>query len=313
MNHIDQGSQPVAADIQTLLRSEKFKKSIQERQSISIEDAAKFVSMFETAVRKNQKLLTCSPKSIELAAHKLADLGLSPVDTFNQVYLYHRWNDNVKSNECVIDVGWRGMCVLAHKLCNISIESDVIFKGEVFQCEKGTLPLLRHVIDINADRSDSSVVAVYAKATLPNGLQKYEIMTKNQIEVIKQISMKKNKGLTPAWENFYTEMARKTVVKRLCKQLNELEKINTIIDLEQEEDYFHENSQPDTSKTAAQRLTDRIKSNIQKSNGPNHPHVSNFPHLTHEEKASLDASWREFEEGEPISVSPEHEDCVVVL
>ncbi|MFY4731386.1 recombinase RecT [Nitrospira sp. BLG_2] len=293
-------------DIQALLQSDKFKLSIQQRQALSPEDAAKFVSMFESAVRKNQKLLTCSPKSIELAAHKLADLGLTPVDTFNQIYLYHRWNDTVKSNECVIDVGWRGYATLAYKLCGTSIESDVVFEDEGFQCEKGTTTILSHRVNIFADRSEGKVVAAYAKATLPSGMVKYEIMTKLQIEVIKKISIEKNKKLTPAWVNFYTEMARKSVVKRLCKQLNELEKINSIIELENEEDYFE--SEPiDTSKTAAQRLTDRIKSNIQSKS-------SAAPAISHEERATLDASWREFEEGEELlPVRPEHEDCVVVL
>lgn len=271
------------SDIQALLRSDNFKQSIQTRQAISAEDAAKFVSMFETAVRKNPDLLSCSPKSIELAAHKLADLGLSPVDTFSQIYLYYRWNSNTRCNECVIDVGWRGMCTLAYKLCQISIESDVIFNGDHFQCEKGTTPMLRHVIDINADRSESNVAGVYAKATLPNGLQKYEIMTKLQTDGIKKISIEKNKKLTPAWANFYTEMARKTVVKRLCKQLNEHEKINRIIDLENEDDYFNDarDSSADNSKTASQRLTDKIKANLGKQP----------PALAHEEKVTLDDTF----------------------
>lgn len=292
------------SDIKTLLRSDAFKQSIQERQAISPEDAAKFVSMFESAVRKNPDLLSCSPKSIELAAYKLADLGLSPVDTFNQVYLYYRWNNTVKSNECVIDVGWRGLCTLAYKLCGISIESEVIFGGETFQCEKGTIPVLRHVIDINAVRSEDNMVAVYAKATLPGGIQKYEIMTKLQTDGIKKISIEKNKKMTPAWANFYTEMARKSVVKRLCKQLNELEKINRIIDLESEEDYF-DDAKPhsqDASKTAAQKLSDRIRSNVQKERIA----------LAHEEKVVLDVQWQEEDEvlldsGLPDEYAPRQE------
>lgn len=281
------------SDIKELLRSDSFQASIETRLALPKEEAVKFVKMFESAVRRSPKLLLCSAKSIELAAHKLADLGLSPIDTFNQVYLIP------KGNECTIDIGWRGLCVLAHKIGGVKVLSEVVYEGDTFTLEKGDTQKIAHKIDIMADRSESKMMAVYAIASLPDGTKKIEIMNKKQVDGIKAIAFKRNRSDTPAWTDFYTEMARKTVVKRLCKQLNEVDGIARIIDIDQDENYFDgANSDAiDPSKTAAQRLTDRIKCNLQKQ-----PEA-----LAHEEKVTLDEKWQDEEEGEflPVHELPE--------
>jgi len=270
--------------VQELLRSPSFKQSIEIRLAGSEDDTLRFIKMFESSVRKNPKLLECTPKSIELAAYKLADIGLSTVDTYKQLYLKPEWNSELRAKECVIDVMWRGLCVLAFKLGGVAIQSDVVFEGDFFECEKGAAQRLEHKINLTADRSESKMVAVYAIATYPNGSQKIEVMNKQQTDFIKAIAVARNKKESPAWKDFYTEMARKTVVKRLCKQLNEFPEISALADIDSDTSYFDNNAaDPEQqSKTASQRLTDRIRNNVQKK-VPAEPIVVNWQEEDEEE------------------------------
>ena len=65
-------------------------------------------------------------------------------------------------------------------------------------------------------RTDDDIVSVYAVAHLKDGYTQFEVMTRDEVEAIRERSKSKSHG---PWVTDFAEMARKTVVKRLCKYL----------------------------------------------------------------------------------------------
>lgn len=64
--------------------------------------------------------------------------------------------------------------------------------------------------------NNGAIMGAFAVALFEDGGLVYEVMSKDEIESCRKVSKAKN---SPAWSQFWTEMARKTVVRRLCKNI----------------------------------------------------------------------------------------------
>ncbi len=118
----------------------------------------------------------------------------------------------------------RGLLKLAYNSGEIrSLVVEAVCEVDTFDYSptRGHEPII-HKIDLTKDRGD--VFAVYAQATLKDGGIIFDVMTANQINAIRDRSdawrafvAKKIKS-TP-WSTDWSEMARKTVFRRLSKYL----------------------------------------------------------------------------------------------
>lgn len=63
---------------------------------------------------------------------------------------------------------------------------------------------------------DKPIIGVFAVCRFKDGEVLTEVMTKKEIDKCKAQSRAKN---SPAWSNFWGEMAKKTVIRRLCKSI----------------------------------------------------------------------------------------------
>lgn len=64
--------------------------------------------------------------------------------------------------------------------------------------------------------NDGDIIGVFAVCLFTDGGLIYETMTKAEVEQCRKSSKAKN---SPAWDKFWSEMARKTVMRRLCKSI----------------------------------------------------------------------------------------------
>jgi recombination protein RecT len=129
-----------------------------------------------------------------------------------------------------------------------NVYCHVVYKGDEFQETLGTSVEIKHI----PKRQSSEIELVYAVAVLFDGSKQIEVMTINEINEIrdksesyKAFSMGKIKSCV--WTDFYNEMARKTVIRRLCKYLpktQQWEKLANAIKLD-EQDYAMNDSQWD--------------------------------------------------------------------
>ena len=65
--------------------------------------------------------------------------------------------------------------------------------------------------------NDGNIIGVFAVCQYQDGGIVYEVMSKDEVEKCRKSSKAKN---SPAWNQFWSEMAKKTVLRRLCKSLS---------------------------------------------------------------------------------------------
>lgn len=161
-----------------------------------------------TEFRKNTKLQECDPYSFIAAIMQAAQLGLEP-GVLGQCYLIPY------GKECQFMPGYRGLIDLARRSGNIvSIVSRTVYQNDVFNIEYGLKESLVHKPPIE-NRGD--IIAFYAVAILKDGGHQFEVMSKKEVDQIRdKYSKQKNKG---PWVDNYEEMAKKTVLRRLFKWL----------------------------------------------------------------------------------------------
>ena len=190
-----------------------------------------------TAMSKNPKLLECSQTSLLGAVIQSAQLGLEPDGALGEAYLIPFGKSYKDSNgqwqkkmECQFMPGYRGIAKLVRNSGEvISVSAKEVCENDVFEFEYGSNEKLIHK---PAMRDRGAVIYFYAYARLKDGGFQFEIMSKEEVDLIKYQAYRKNnpskkdKGnheienmIDGVWKDFYTEMARKTVFKKLSKYL----------------------------------------------------------------------------------------------
>jgi recombination protein RecT len=166
-----------------------------------------------TEIRKNPKLLNCSQASLLGAIMTAAQLGLEPGPT-GQCYLIPYRNKRLGTVECQFQIGYKGLLDLFYRSeGSLNIDAHEVCENDVFEFEYGLNANLKHKPALT-DRGKA--IAYYAVAHLKGGGYSFLVMSFEDIENIRKRA--KAKEFSP-WVTDYDEMAKKTVIKRLCKYL----------------------------------------------------------------------------------------------
>ena len=166
-----------------------------------------------TELRKTPKLQECDPMSFIAAIMQASQLGLEP-GIMGSCYLILFFNSKLGKMECTFMPGYRGFLDLARRSGQIkSLVARAVYENDVFEYEYG---LEERVTHKPAMDERGELKAVYAVALLKDGGHQFEVMSKREIEAVRQKSQGKNAG---PWTEYYDEMARKTVVRKLFKWL----------------------------------------------------------------------------------------------
>lgn len=112
---------------------------------------------------------------------------------------------------------YKGMAKLAQKYSTRPIKSiyaKVVRQGDDFSEEiiNGEPTINYKAMPFNGNE----IIGVFAVCQYMDGGIVYEVMSKADVEQCRKSSKAKN---SPAWERFFSEMAKKTVLRRLCKSL----------------------------------------------------------------------------------------------
>jgi len=202
---------PAPMTVLSLLKGEKMKE-LQQLAGRAM-SAERLIKMFAMAASRNPDLLKCTPISVLDAMTKCAELNLMP-GTLGSVYLIPFFNRKTNQFECQFILGYRGMMTLARRSGEIStITAEVVHNGDEFEFEHGLDSKFRHKPKAPAG---ASVTHVWAMAKFKDGAHQLVVMLKNEVEQIRERSRAGNFG---PWKTDYEEMAKKTVLRRLCKYL----------------------------------------------------------------------------------------------
>lgn len=179
-----------------------------------------------TELRKIPKLLQCNPESFCGAIMACSQLGLEPGSSLGQIYLIPF------GKEVQVILGYKGMIELARRSGQIvSLSAHEVYENDKFEFEYGLDEKLKHVPCLT-DRG--ALIAVYSVAKFVGGGHQIEVMSKQDVDKIRARSKSGNSG---PWVSDYSEMAKKTCVRKLFKYLPiSIEKLQLATALDEQAD-----------------------------------------------------------------------------
>jgi len=182
-----------------------------------------------TSVSTTPGLMDCTPRSLLGAVIQCAQLGLEP-GILGMAYLVPFRNNRQGTQEVQFIPGYKGLIALARRSGEIStIMAHAVHAQDQFQYEFGTDPRLVHVPSEAPDRG--AVTHYYAVARLKDGGVQFEVMQRAEVEAHRDRYSKAAK-MGP-WVTEFDEMAKKTVLRRLCKLLPASIELHTAIALDE--------------------------------------------------------------------------------
>jgi len=175
----------------------------------------RFMRVVMTATQRNPDLVAADRVSLFNSALLAAQDGLLPDGREGALVIYN----TKKGDQWVKSVQWMPMIAGILKKCRnsgelSSVEAHTVHANDKFSYRIGIDEQPVHEPDWFGNRG--AVVGVYAVARLKDGTRVSEIMGKVEIEKVRSISKSKDKG---PWVDWWEEMARKTVLRRLSKRL----------------------------------------------------------------------------------------------
>lgn len=200
------------------------------------------------AVNGNSMLQQATHESIAKCVWNVAITGLTlnPIHQFAYI-TPRRMGDKT---EAVLTPSYKGLVKLITDTGSVkNIYAHPVYKGDDFDISLGTETQITHKPKFISIKPED-VTHVYAVAILQDGSKQVEIMPIAEVNEIRERSdsykaFKAGKVKSSIWTDFYTEMCRKTVVKRLSKYLPKTERWDAVqeaIEIDNE-DYEASNQQ----------------------------------------------------------------------
>lgn len=195
---------PIMVIRQTLnTMAPEFKAALPAHVSVE-----KFTRVAQTAIQNNPDLLNVDRKSLFGAIVRLAQDGLLP--------------DGREAAIVKFGSAAQAMPMIAGVLKKIrqsgdvaKISAQVVYENDHFLVKYGFDEDVEHTPP-PLDKPRGKEIGAYATAVLKDGTQLLEVMSREEIEKVRAVSRAKGNG---PWVQWWGEMARKTVMRRLSKRL----------------------------------------------------------------------------------------------
>lgn len=210
----------------------------------------KFTRVLLTSIRNNEKILLCERNSLFSAVMKCAQQGLLPDGEEAAIVPFGSTAQLMPMTKGILKK-IRNSGELA------SISAEVVHQYDIFKYwidENG--PHLNHEPNFLSDRGEP--MAVYALAKTKDGAVYSEILTKEQVMAIKNVSRSKDSG--PWKGSFELEMWKKSAIRRLSKRLPMSTDLEEVIKAGDDDTDFSLAQPSAPAATNSSRLTSLIES-----------------------------------------------------
>ena len=194
--------------IKDLLNSEEFKQQIANALPKHL-TPERFARVALTAINRTPKLAECTQTSLFQCLLDLSAMGLEPDG--RRAHLIPFRNNRTNTTTCTLLLDYKGIVELAQRSGVISnIHADSVCENDEFEYDRGVV--VKHKIDFKKDRGEA--YAYYCIVRFKDGTEKAEVMSVEDVEAIRRRSKSANDG---PWVTDFSEMAKKTVFKRVSK------------------------------------------------------------------------------------------------
>ena len=196
-------------------RSEDFQAALPPH--IPVE---RFMRVVQTAIASNPDLGVADRRSLWEATMKAAQDGLLPDGRDGAFVIFNaKEKGEGGRDQWIKKVQWMPMVGgILKKIRNsgelLSIGAHVVYSNDTFSYALGDDERIEHVPCLDENRGTPQLVYAIAK-TKDGGIYR-EVMTIKDVEKVRNVSRSKDKG---PWKDWYDEMAKKTVIRRLAKRL----------------------------------------------------------------------------------------------
>jgi len=264
----------------------------------------RFLRIALTSFSRTPKLHNCTLESFAGAVVQAAQLGL-------EIGLGGEAHIVPFKNTCQLIPGYQGLMKLARQSPEAPrIIARVVKEKDAFSYCFGLAEKLDHT-PATGDRGKTT--CVYAIARFKDGSLDFEVMDKAEVDAIKARSRAGGDG---PWQTDYDEMAKKTVIRRICKRLPSSTNLQRAIALEEMHDagqrqhneatfgmdavedttWIDLPAEPTATEGLAAKLQAKANPNENRKKIPDDLPPLTFDELTDEEKAAIIAQEKADEE-----------------
>jgi len=183
-------------------------------------DPDRFIRTVITAVQMNNELAFADRRSLLASCMKAAQDGLMPDGREAVLNIYSTKIKTPNGDQWVPSVQYlpmvRGLLKVARNSGEIAhIDAAAVYEKDEFIFERGDDSKLVHRPYLGAE-DPGPVIASYMIAKLTNGETHREVMSRRDIEKVREASKASN---GPGWSKWYDQFAIKSVIKRGTKLL----------------------------------------------------------------------------------------------
>lgn len=250
--------------------------------------AERLITSIGVACSRNPDLLKCTPMSVLKAAIAASQLGLDPSGTLGSAYLVPYWNKNIRANEAVLIPGYRGLVDLLRRHIDAQVEARVVYRDDRFRVTYGTEPKIEHVPSLEGSQEDGDIIAAYSVFTWPDGRKSFEVLSRGEIDKVRASS---RAGESGPWKQWFSEMCKKTAVRRGVKLQPLSPEAASLIQTVDEEEHGGFEVVADVEATgaaAAESTTERLKAKL--GDPPSVPPGPDGDHQTRAEESGKAAA-----------------------
>jgi phage RecT family recombinase len=188
-------------------------------------DIVNFGNACFAEVKSNKKLEVClfeNPDSLMSAFTFASFVGLSPSEIAGELFLI---TDNVVQNGkskvfAKPQIGYKGYVTMIHRNKDIvKVWSEVVFENDKFNYVLGLEPKLVHEPDLSSERKASTIKYVYAVAKFKNGEHQFVVLSRSDIESLRDLSNTVNSLYFNDTKDPNHWMIKKAAIKQLAKML----------------------------------------------------------------------------------------------
>lgn len=171
----------------------------------------RIIQMAATTISRNPKIAGCTTSSLCGAVMQASILGFSPVEALGYCYFVPY------GKEVQFQIGYKGLIELARRSGKIkSVYAEVVYEGDEFEYALGLEPTLRHKPTL---QGRGELLLSYAVCHFTEGGYNFVVLTREEIEKLRQRSPMQRATPSGAWATDYEAMAKAKALKQLSKYL----------------------------------------------------------------------------------------------